>query len=76
MLFTLDAYDPQYVEFCVSVKMNQYHGFFAKLWVAVKYLFGRKCKDAVDHWDTVMLKIEDVDRLIEMLQKYKRLSEE
>jgi len=67
--FSLDAFD---TELYVSVFLNQHRSFFGKLWTAVKYIYGYKCKDG--HWDCTMLKVEDADRLIALLQKYKRLS--
>jgi len=69
--FKLDVYDPDDIELYTSVFLNQYRGFFGKLWIAVKYLFGYKCK--YGHWDCTILKLEDVDRLITLLQKYKQL---
>ena len=71
---TLDAYDPKDIAFCVSVRMNQSRSFFSRFWIAVKYLFKCRHKDEDYHWDSVMLKIEDSDRMIKMLQEYKRLS--
>lgn len=70
--FKLDAYDPKDVELYTSVFLNQYRGFFGRLWVAIKYLFGYKCKDG--HWDCTMIRLEDADRLIALLENYKRLS--
>lgn len=70
--FKLDAYDPKDVELYTSVFLNHYRSFFKRLWVAIKYLFGYKCRDG--HWDCTMLKLEDADRLIKLLEEYKRLS--
>lgn len=67
--FKLDADD---IELYTSVFLNQYHGFFGRLWIAIKYLFGYKCKHG--HWDCTIIKLEDTDRLIELLESYKRLS--
>lgn len=72
--FQLDATDPDNVELYTSVFLNQYHGFFGRLWIAIKYLFGYKCK--YGHWDCTMLKLEDADRLIALLNNYKQLSME
>lgn len=69
--FKLDAHDPTDVELYTSVFLNQYRGFFSRLWVAIKYVFGYKCK--YGHWDCTILRLEDADRLIALLQKYKQL---
>ncbi len=69
--FQFDNYDPNDVEFYMSVFLNQYRNFFGRLWVAFKYLFGYKCK--YGHWDCTILRREDTDRLISLLRKYKSL---
>lgn len=69
--FKLDTDD---TELYASVFLNQYRGFFGRLWIAIKYLFGYKCK--YGHWDCTELRPEDADRLIALLQEYKRLSGE
>lgn len=71
--FQLD-YDDHYVDLYTSIFMDQYRGFFGRMWIAIKYLFGYKCKDG--HWDCVMLKVDDTDRLISMLYRYKKLHRE
>jgi hypothetical protein len=40
-----------------------------RCWVALKYIFGYKCK--YGHFDTFMVKEEDCDKLIELLTEYK-----
>lgn len=70
--FKLDTHDPDDVELYTSVFLNQYRGFFHRLWIAVKYLFGYKCRHG--HWDCTVLKVEDANRLISLLHKYKALS--
>lgn len=72
--FSLDSYDPKDVELYVSVFLNQYRNFFCRIWIAIKYIFGYKCR--YGHWDCTILKIEDADRLIDLLENYKRLSDE
>lgn len=70
MRFKLDTHYP--VELYLSVFLDQYHGFFGRLWIAVKYLFGYKCK--YGHWDCATIKLQDADRLIRLLERYKSLS--
>lgn len=72
IMFELDQFDPEDVELSIFVFLNQYRGFFRRLLIAIKYLFGYKCR--YGHWDSVILKSEDTDRLIKLLQKYKKLS--
>ena len=50
-----------------SVFLNQYHSFWKRLWIAIKYLFGYKCQ--YGHWDTWMLRYEDIPRLKTMLDE-------
>jgi hypothetical protein len=61
--------DPLDNEVYSSVFLNQYHSFFGRLWVAIKYLFGYKCK--YGHFDCFILKDADVDRMVELMTKYK-----
>lgn len=70
--FKLESYDPMDVELYTSVFLSQYHSFFGRLWLAIKYLFGYKCR--YGHWDCSVIKLEDADRLIALLEKYKKLS--
>lgn len=72
--FKLDAYDPNDVELYIFVFLNQYRSFFGRVWIAIKYLFGYKCR--YGHWDCTIIKLEDVDRLIKLLESYKKLSGE
>jgi len=52
----------------MSVFLNQYRGFFKRLWVAVKYVFGYKCR--YGHFDCVILETKDAERMIKGLQGY------
>ena len=56
-------------EFYLSVYLNQYRSLFKRIWVAVKYIFGYKCK--YGHWDCWTLKSGDADRMIKLLEKFK-----
>ena len=55
-------------DFYLNVFLNQYRGFFHRLWIAIKYVFGYKCK--YGHWDSWMLRPEDVQRLKGLLDKH------
>lgn len=75
--FTLQAHDNNdYVELYTSTFLNPHHGFWDRLWIAIEYLFWRRCKKEDGVLDCTLLKVEDVDRLIDMLNNYKRLSAE
>lgn len=56
-------------ELSLTAFLYQYNSFWQRLKLAVKYLFG--CPQECGHWDYVLLKDEDVDKLICLLQKYK-----
>ena len=41
--------------------------FFQRVWQAIKYVFGYKCK--YGHWDCTLLKKEDIPKLIALLER-------
>lgn len=55
-------------EIYTSVYLNQHRSFFKRLWVAIRYVFGYKCK--YGHWDCFVLRREDAERMIRMLKEY------
>lgn len=57
--------------FSITIFLNQYRGFFKRLWVAIKYLFGYKCR--YGDFDTIMLGTEDAERMVKSLQGYLNL---
>ena len=64
LVFNLDVEDK---ELYTSVFLHDYRSFFARCWVAIKYIFGYKCK--YGHWDCTILKGKDIPRLISLLKK-------
>ena len=50
------------------VYLNQYHCFFQRIWLALKYICGYHCKDG--HFDCFIMKVEDVGRMKELLCKF------
>jgi hypothetical protein len=44
-----------------------------RIWLSIKYIFGYKCK--YGHFDCFLLREKDADRLIDLLNNYKALSE-
>jgi len=55
------SYEEEYNELFLSVFLNQYRPWYHRIWVAIKYVFGYKCR--YGHWDTWTLKVEDAGRL-------------
>lgn len=54
---------------CVSTFLSQPNSFFQRIWLAIKYVFGYKCK--YGHFDCFIFRDEDADRLINLLQQLK-----
>ena len=52
-----------------SVFLGEYPGFWKRIWHAIKYVSGHK--SIYGHFDCFLLKSEDTDKMIVMLQKYK-----
>lgn len=48
-----------------SVFLNDWERWYKRLWKAIKYLFGYKCK--YGHFDCTMLRPEDYDRIRNLL---------
>lgn len=62
------------VDLYVSMIMDQHNNYLSRLFIAIKYLFGFRCDDC--QWDCTLLKVKDVDKLISMLYRYKKLHRE
>jgi len=56
------------VNLTVCVYLNQYHGFWARLWMAVKYVFDYRSK--YGEFDVVNIRAEDVPRMKAILDKF------
>jgi hypothetical protein len=61
------SYDPDENEMFTSVFLNQYRNIFKRLWIALKYVFGYKCK--YGHWDCFLMRPEDAERLKRLLDR-------
>ena len=69
--FVLSFYEDD-PEIHLEVYLNQYRNVFKRMWTAIKYIFGYKCK--YGHWDCWELSsIEDAERLKDILEKYIKL---
>jgi hypothetical protein len=51
-----------------EVQLNPYHGFFGRLWLAVKYLFGHRCR--YGHWDEATLMGDEVRKLRDLCNRH------
>ena len=67
--FTLDKNDK---EIYTSVFLNQYRNVFKRIFVAIKYIFGYKCK--YGHWDCWLMRDEDAQNLLKMLNEFLQLT--
>jgi len=57
-------------EIYTLVYLHQYHKFWERIWIAIKYVFGYKCK--YGHWDCFVMKYKDVDRMKQLLEEYNK----
>lgn len=55
-------------ELYTSIFLNDWQRWYKRLWVAVKYVFGYKCK--YGHWDCWILRRDDAERLHSMLYEF------
>ncbi len=55
-------------ELYLSVYLNQYRNVFKRIWIAIKYVFGYKCK--YGHWDCWTMVEDDCKRLKTILEKF------
>jgi len=69
--FVLDKEDR---EIYTSIFLNNYMNIFKRIFVAIKYIFGYKCK--YGHWDCWIMRDEDIQRLSDMLDNYKSIIKE
>ena len=73
--FDIENYDEEKTPtIYTTIFLNQYRNIFKRIWVAIRYVFGYRCK--YGDWDCWLLRSEDVDRLIGMLNEYKAVEEE
>ena len=60
--------NPDAPEYYCSIYLNQWRNVFKRIWVAIKYVFGYKCK--YGHWDNWTLDISDVKYMRKMLEAF------
>lgn len=67
--------DPQdCVELAMEVHLSNFRGFFGRVWHAIKYVLGYRCR--FGDFDTMYVKYGDVDNLIKVLIVYKQRVED
>lgn len=69
--FTLDKKDH---EIYTSVFLNDWMPLYKKIWTAIKYVFGYKCR--YGHWDCWIMQAEDAKRLRDMLDDFINATQE
>jgi hypothetical protein len=63
------TWDDEDNEIYTEVFLRQYRNFFKRIWIAIKYIFGYKCR--YGHWDCFVLQNKDAQRLKCLLDKLK-----
>jgi hypothetical protein len=53
----------------LEVQLNKYKSFFSRIWTAIKYIFN--C-NTDSHWDTVIIKPSDYQKIIDLIQVSKQ----
>lgn len=59
--------EPDEKEMYMSVFLNQ-AGFWRRLWLGIKYIFGFKCK--YGHFDEVLLTYPEIKQLYDLCEKW------
>ena len=54
----------------MEVQMSQPHNFLGWIWNAFKYIFNKDCE--YGHWDCTLIGVEQADKLIKLLEKFKK----
>ncbi len=54
-------------DFYCQVHLSTYHNFFKRCWIAIKYIFGYKCR--YGNWDSIIISREDICKLQKFLDK-------
>jgi len=63
--------DPDEKELYTEIYLQQPSGFFKRIWKAIKYVFGYKCR--YGHFDCFLFKDQDIADLQKLLEEYKRI---
>ena len=63
------AWDDEDNSIYTTVFLSQYHRFFKRVWMALKYMFGHQSR--YGHFDCFIMQPEDAERLKQMLNLLK-----
>ena len=58
------TYNEDEKEIYMSVHLFNYRSFFNRIWIALKYIFGYKCR--FGHFDEVLLNSEDAEKFLKI----------
>lgn len=61
------SHDSQDKEIYISIHLADYKNFFQRLWIGIKYIFGKKSK--YGKWDEIILNKDEIIRLKEVLER-------
>lgn len=65
----LTEYDEEYNQLYVQVHLSNYKNIFQRIWVAIKYVFGYKCR--YGEWDSIIIDSSNYHTLKKELSKIK-----
>ncbi len=68
------TFDKENKELYTSVFLFNYEPIWKRIWTAIKYVFGYKSK--YGDWDSFSMRIEDADKLIGLLEEFKKAHDE
>jgi len=66
---SVDEMSPPYSELHIHSQLSVYMPWWKRVWLAFKYVFGLSSRQA--HWDTCMVRDEDLDAIIELVNRHK-----
>lgn len=57
-----------------EVQLRQYHPWYQRVWMAIKYVFGYQCR--YGHWDCFLFEKETAVQMRDLLNRYLKMHEE
>jgi len=61
------VYDEVDKELYTEIHLDQYRNVFKRTWVAIKYIFGHRCRNG--NWDCFLFKSSDIKKLQKLLER-------
>lgn len=62
------TFDIKEKEMTFEVQLAKYHGFFGRVFLAIKYIFGYECK--YGHWDVTIMNEEKFIELYNIMNRF------